>query len=236
MDRYHKDSYFASSLESLVKVKDKKEFVIKARKLEDYIFQKNNPLLAFRLALELDLRGFKTSRLENYIISCNDPRYILKFAREIRRANIKKLQDAIIRRGSILQIAKFGCFIRGAQRSVIEDLIVKSEHAKSAYFYLKYVKFCNVNKLKPIILKSKKPRYLFALAKVVKSKKELDLIQDLIIESTSNTYVRLFAVHIKGADIKRLEDRIIETKNVMEMKKFARAVNSPRLNKLALLF
>jgi len=236
MDRYHKDAYFASSLESLVKIKDKKEFVTKARKLEDYIYSKNNPFLAFRLALELDLRGFKTSRLENYIINCNDSRYILKFAREIKRANIKKLQEAIIRQGTTLQIAKFGCFIRGAQRSIIEDIIVESAHAKSAYFYLKYVKFCNFNKLKPIILKSKKPRYLFALAKLIKNKKELDLIQDLIINGTSFMYMRLFAIHIHGADIKRIEDRIIKSGNIDEMKKFHSKIPSDRMKKIALLF
>ena len=85
-------------------------------------------------------------------------------------------------------------------------------------------------------MKSRKPRYLFALAKLTKNKKDLEKIQQLIIDSPSSTYVRLFAVHIKGADIKKLEERIISTKNVIEMKRFARAVNSPRLKKLSLLF
>jgi hypothetical protein len=236
MNRYNKDAYFSSSLDSLLKIKDKKDFIVKARKLENYVIEKRNPLLAFRLSIELDDMGFRTARLENFIINSFNARLILRFAREIKKANIKKLQKAIIKTGTTLQIAKFGCFVRGAEKSLIENIIVESDHPKSAYLYLKFVKSCNLNKLKHIIIRSKKPRYLFALARLTKNKRDIELIQNLIIESPSNTYVRLFAVHIKGADIRRLEERIIQTKNVEEMKKFAKVIESPRLSKLALLF
>lgn len=236
MNRYNRDAYFASSLEALLKLKDKKELAVKSKKLEEYVISNNNPMLAFRLAFELDDREIRTTKLQNFIIESGDARYILKLAREIKRSNVKKLQAAIMKYGNILQIAKFGCFIRGADKKPIENLIAKSESAKSAYLYLKFIKTCNVNKLKPIILRSRKPRYLYALAKVSKNKKDLETIQDLIISGSSNLYVRLFALHIKGADIKKLENRIIATKNIEEMKKFAKAVKSPRLSKLVILF
>jgi len=236
MNRYNRDAYFASSLEALLKIKDKKELAVKSKLLEQYVIDNDNPMLAFRLAIELDDRLIRTTKLQNFIIETGDARYILKFAWNIKRTNVKKLQEAIMKYGNIIQITKFGCFIRGADRSTIEDLIVKSNSAKSAYLYLRCVKSCDVNKLKTIILHSKRPRYLFALAKVTKNKKDLEKIQELIIESPSNIYVRLYAIYIKGADIKKLEDRIIATKNVEEMKKFAKAVKSPRLEKLCLLF
>lgn len=236
MNRYNRDAYFASSLETLLKIKDKKELAAKSKKLVEYVIDNSNPMLAFKLAMELDDREIRTTRLQNFIINAGDARYVFKFAREIKRSNVKKLQNAMIKYGNILQIAKFACFVRGADKTKIENLISRSDSAKSAYLFLKFVKSCNLNKLKPIILQSRRPRYLFALAKLTKNKKDIQLIQELIIHSYSNTYVRLFAVHIKGADIKRLEDRIISTKNVEEMKKFARVVNSPRLAKLALLF
>src|SRR5271170_1367712 len=149
MNRYNRDAYFASSLEALLKLKDKKELAVKSKKLEEYVIKNNNPMLAFRLAFELDDREIRTTKLQNFIIESGDARYILKFAREIKRSNVKKLQTAIMKYGNILQITKFGCFIRGADRGSIEDLIAKSESAKSAYLYLKFIKTCDVNKLKP---------------------------------------------------------------------------------------
>jgi hypothetical protein len=236
MSRYNKDVKFTSSLETLLKIKENKELILKSKKLEDYVIETKNTFLALRLAIELDDRGIRTTKLQNFIIENAEPRLIFRFAKEIKKSNIARLQAAVISRGNILQIAKFGCFIKGADRLLIENIISKSDNAKAAYLYLKFVKFCNINKLKPIILKSKKPRYLFALAKLTKNNKDLNKIQDLIIESSSNTYVRLFAVHIKMANIERLEQRIIATKNIEEMKKFVKAVKSPRLSKLALLF
>lgn len=236
MNRYNRDAYFASSLETLLKIKDKKELADKSKPLQEYVIKIKNPMLAFRLAFELDEIDIRTTKLQQFIIESEDPRYILKYAKEIKRANIQKLQSAILSCGTVLQIAKFGCFIRGADKDLIERIIAKSDSAKSAYLYIKFIKTCNFNKMKPIILRSKKPRYLFALAKVITNKKDIEKIQDLVIESASNTYVRLFAVHIKGANIRKLEDRIIATHSVEEMKKFAKAVKSPRLEKLSLLF
>ncbi len=236
MRGYYRNSFFALALEELLNIKNRKSLISYSKKLIKYVLDSNDPLLAFRLALELDFLNIQTTKLQNLIINSGDARYILKFAREIKKVDIKKLQTAIVKYGNILQIAKFGCFVRGAQRKPIEELITKSDSAKSAYIFLRFVKFANVNNLKSIILRSKRPRYLFLLAKKTKNKKELEQIQNLIINSSSLMYVRLFAVHIKNADIKKLEDRIISSKNVVEMKRFARAVKDSRLNKLSILF
>ncbi len=48
-------------------------------------------------------------------------------------------------------------------------------------------------------------------------------------------YVRLFATFIKNANISKLEERIINSMNIVEMKRFAKSVNSPRIDKLLLL-
>jgi hypothetical protein len=235
-NRFNKDTSFVLALDALLKIKDRKELRTKAKKLEQYVLANCNPFLAFRLAMEFEDLDISTTKLQNLIISSKDARYIYRYAYTIKKADIKNLQDAIIKCGNILQITKFGCFIRGANRSEIEKLIIKSDNAKAAYFYLRFVKHCNINKLKPIILKSRRPRYLFALARKLKNKKEIDYIQNLIINGTSYMYMRLFAVHIKNADIKRLEEKIIASKNIDEMKKFAKAVKSERLLKLSLLF
>jgi hypothetical protein len=233
---FHRDTHFSTLFDELVNIKDDAPFLVAARELEHYVLSKGNPFLAFRLALELDDRGYKTSRLESFVIKSRDNNYILRFARFIKRANVVRLQEAIIKFGSTLHIAKFGCFVRGADKRLIEDIIVEHNHPKSAYLFIKYVKVADINRLKSIILGSKRPRYLYALARVLRSKKELDAIQEMIIAGKSDLYVRLFAANIQGADIERLEERIIQTRDINEMRRFARAVKSERIEKLCLLF
>lgn len=236
MSRYDRDVYFLSSLETLLKIRNKKELALKSKVLEKYVIQKNDHIAAFRLALELDDREIGTTKLQNFIINSGSSRYIFLVAREIKRSNVKKLQDAIIKYGNILQITKFGCFIKGANKKTIEDLIIKSNNAKSAYLYLKFIKSCNINRLKKIIFSSKKPRYLFTLSKLTKNKKDLNKIQELIINGNSYMYMRLFAFYIKTADIKRIEDKIIKSGNISEMKKFLNVIDSDRIKKISLLF
>jgi hypothetical protein len=153
----------------------------------------------------------------------------------INNADIPKLQSAIIARGNIMQIAEFGCFVKGADRILIEEIISRYDNAKAAYLFLRFVKTCDGSKFRHIILKSKRPRYLFALAKKTTDMNELSAIQELILNSSSLTYVRLYATYIDGADINRLEEKVIQSMNIPEMKRFFKSVQSPRLNKIMLL-
>ena len=236
MEFFYRDDFFVSSLINLLKIKERKKFLEEARKLETYTASQRNPLIVLRLAFELDIRGIRVPKLENFIIRHNDPRFIFRFAREIKYANIKKLQNAIIAQGDILQISRFGCFIKGADQTIIENIIAKSNNAKAAYYYIRYVQHCNIEKLKTVILQSKRPRYLFALARLLTNKKDLELIQDLILKSNSYMYMRMFAMYIDGANISKIEDRIVDSGNLEEIKKFSSKVKTDRMKKLSLLF
>jgi hypothetical protein len=240
MGSYNEYAYFMHNLESLIKIKNRYELKKKAKELEIYVLSHSFSNQALRMALhlstEFDALGLKVSNLEDYIINSKNQYYILRFARTIKKANIKKLQDATIASNDLPKLARFGFSIDGADKNVIGDIIAKSDNAKAAYIYMRGVKSYDFNKLKHIIFKSKRPKYLFSLAKLTEDREELDLIQNLIIESSSCTYVRLYAVHIQGADIGKLEAKIIETRDVKEMKRFAAAVNSKRLAKLSSLF
>jgi hypothetical protein len=241
--RYIKDSFFASKLEDLVSTSNKKEFRDKANKLINYAIKKDNITIVYRLSIELDYLDYKATKLENYIIKSGDSKYILKYAREIKTANIKKLERAIIDNNDVVRISIFGCFVMGANKEKIEDIIASSNNAKAAYYWVKFNRFANVNKVKHIIISSKRPRYLFAMARSQSRthahtrayKEDFKLIQDLIIAGKSNLYIRMFA-QLKGADIARLERKIIDTGSKDEMLKFSRAVNSPKIMKLLLLF
>ena len=65
--------------------------------------------------------------------------------------------------------------------------------------------------------------------------RDFEIIQNLIIAGKSNLYVRMLA-QLKGADIKRLERRIIDTGSQEEMLKLAKVVDCPKIRKLGLLF
>lgn len=236
MHIFGRDTHFALSIDGLVKSKSKKELRKNAKKLQAYVIEINSPSLAYRLATEFNNHNISTKKLQNLIINNADARYIFRFAYDIRDANIQKLQDAIIKYGDILQVAKFGCFIRGADKTLIENLIAKSDSAKSCYLYLRFVKNCDVEKLKSTVIRSKKPRYLYALIKKIKNKEDFNRIQDLILAGRSYLYIRLLGGYIKGADKKRVEERIISTGDMSEIKKLARIMKTPRLEKLSVLF
>lgn len=239
MDFYQRDVFFTASLQSLFSTTNKKEFAAKVKQLEDFVIRQNNPSLIYRLAYELDSNDYKITRLENAIVKTIDHRssyYILRFARELKGANIKKLQNALINNGNIVQVARFGCIIPGADKDFIEHFIVQSNNAKAAYYFLRYAGRSNTNRLKPIILKSKRPRYLYALAFLTHDKEEFNQIQDLIINSNSFMYMRLLAKHMKNADVDRIVNRIIASGNVVEMKRLHNMIKSDRLEKLSALF
>jgi hypothetical protein len=233
--KYIKDQFFASKLEDLVSTSNKKEFRDKANKLINYAIKKDNITIVYRLSIELDYLDYKATKLENYIIKSGDSKYILKYAREIKTANIKKLERAIIDNNDVVRISIFGCFVRGANKEKIEDIIARSNNAKAAYYWVKFNRFCDINKVKNIILRSKKPRYMYALARACVSKKDFNVIQNLIIEGKSNLYVRMLA-KLKLANIDILERRIINTGDKYEMLKFSKIIDSKKITKLLLLF
>jgi hypothetical protein len=235
------DGYFSVALGNLLLIKDKKLLIKEARLLEKYVINADNIYLAFRLATELGNLNLKIGKLENFVINFkkNDyfhPIWLYRFARNVKGANIKKIQSAMIASHDINYIAEFGCFVKGADKELIQDIIIKRNNPKAAYLYLSYNKFCDVEKLKPIVFKSKRPRYLYALAKRTTNKKDIPLIEELILKGGSWMYIRLFAQFIPGADIRKCEDAVIASGSVEQMRKFAKAVKSPRLEKLSLLF
>jgi len=225
------------TLENLLRIKQKniKEFEHKAREIAYSAIQHKKIYIVYRIAKELQDLYCDVEDIEDFIISFGDPFYIYKFAREIKSANIIRLQEAIINTHNYNYIAKFACFVNGADTELIENLIIQSNNARAAYIYLRFGKHPNIHKFKHIFIKSKKPRYLYGLAQVLTDPIELELIEKLIIEGKSNMYVRLFAANIPGANIQKLENRILATRNMTEIKKFARSIKSEKLNKLIML-
>lgn len=231
---YVRDLHFQNSLEIISRTKDKRERLDKFQELEQYVIPKQNPFLAWRLALEAR-SYYNISELENIIIGSKSPEFIFRFARTIKKANINRLQQAMEETKNIVYISEFICFIPTSDPSNIENLLNIYKNPRAAYIYLRYFRGANLEAIKDILLKSKKPRYVYEVAKKTKKSEDIELIQDIIINSKSNAYVRLFAKHIPGADIKKLEDRIIKTQDIEEIKKFAKVIKTPRMEKILFL-
>jgi len=201
-------------------------------KLQNEIIETNDSALAYLFCTEFD---YKHYRMQRVIFENKEPKYAFIFAQNIPNSDIKSLQKIVIDSKNIKYICNFACFVRGADLKPLETLILKSitkpKNVKYAHKYLKHVSGANVKKFKDFIMVSKKPRYLFELAKHLTNKKEIEKIEDLIIETGSFTYMRLFAEKIKLANIEKIEQVILDTDNVNEIKKFARYVKHSRMKR-----
>jgi|ERR1700733_1181712 len=212
------------AVSNVIKIDDKKERNKKIRELEDFAFNNNNVYLALRLAFEFQHYKLSIKRIQNYIIKHQNARVIYRFAHGIDNADISRLEDAIIATGDLEEISRFGCFIDGANKERIGDIIAASNNAKAVYLYHCFARSYPFEKLKHITIRSKRPRYLYQLAKLTTDESDLDVIQELILAGRSLMYCRLFCKHIKRANIKEFEDKVIRSKDINQIRAFAKEV------------
>jgi hypothetical protein len=235
MNKYLFESDFsADSLRWLQKCeafnKEKSEDL---EKLQNEIILTNDSALAYFFATEFP--HHKPYLMQKVVLDTKDAKYAFLFAQNIRNAAIPSLQKVVIESRKIKYICKFACFVKGAERKPLESIILKSKNVKYAHMFLKHVKGSDVAKFKDVILASGKPRYLFELAKHTKDQKELSHIEDMIIASRSFTYMRLLAEKIKLANVEKIEQAVLDTDNVSEIKKFAKYVRRSKMKKFFLV-
>jgi len=202
-------------------------------KLQNEIIESGDTSFAYFFATEF--RYYKPHRMQKVILDEKDPKYAFLFAQTVQNCDIKALQSVIVDSRKIKYITKFACFVKQADLKPLESIILKSKNVKYAHMYLKHVKSANVEKFKEVILASKKPRYLFELAKHTKNLNDLAAIEDLIIEATSFTYMRLMAEKVKLANVDKLEQAVLDTENGPEIKKFAKYVRRSKMKKFLLV-
>lgn len=235
------------NVEQLLKLKNKSipEFVFRAREAISYAMQQRRIWTVLRLSKELEnidhpdipKELVNVSEFEDYVISTGDAHYTYYWAREIRTANIPKLQKAIVNTGCYDYVASFACHIKEADRLYLEEVIIKSGNARAAYLYIKESRHeVDIGKFKHIFFKSKKPRYLYTLALKTIDPDELAMVEEILLKGKSDMYVRLYAANVPGANMKNCEDRILASGSKEELKKFVESTNSNRLKKLLMLF
>lgn len=223
------------AVDSIIKIDNKIERNKKIKELEDLAFDNNNIYLALRLAFEFQYYELPTKRIQNFIIKYKNPRMIYRFAHGIDGADTEKLQEAIIETGNIEEIARFGCFVAKADKERIGDIIATANNAKAVYLYHCFCKSYSFEKLKHITIKSKRPRYLYQLAKLTTDESDLKIIEELILKGTSLMYCRLYAKYIKGADVKALEDKVIRSKDINQIRAFAKEIQSANRARMMML-
>lgn len=205
----------------------KKSEIDKLHILQDEIIENKDAALAYFFAVEFD---YKTYRMQKVILDNQDARYALLFAKDIVNCDIKALQNVVIASKKMKYICDFACFVNKADLDILKPIILKSKNAKYASMWLKLVSDHDV-RFKHIIFNSKNPKYLFELAKNSLSKTEIKKIEDLLIDTKSLMYIRLFASRIKHANVDRLEQIILSSNNIHEIKKFAKQIKNSKMRK-----
>jgi len=204
--------------------------------LQNEIVRDNDCALAYYFTAQFN---YKPHRMQKVILDQKDAKYAFLFAQNIPNCDIKALQQVVINSKDIKYICNFACFVKDANHKPFERIILNSKNIKKntqyIHKYLKHVEKANVNKFKDIILGSGKPRYLFELAKRLKNPEDIAYIEEQIIQSGSFRYMRLFAEEIEASNIEKIEQAVLDSDNVNEIKKFAKYVRRSRMKRFFLV-
>ena len=179
--------------------------------------------------------GYKNYAMQAVIIRNKSIKYSVLFAQNIENADIVSLQNIVLDSKNIKYICRFVCNVEGADKKKAEIMILADKNAKGACALIKHAG-SDPNNFKKIIMDSKAPRYLYELAKHLKGKKDLKKIEELIIESKSPTYIRLFAKNFSEANIEKLEQAMLDSENIKEIKKFALQVKNSKMSNFIIAF
>jgi hypothetical protein len=204
-------------------------------KVQDTIVAAKDAGLAYYCA---ETYSHRRNRMQEVVLKSQSPRYIFMFA-SLPNADVKALQKALFALGDLKWLSRFACNIPTASIKKITNLVAKEDTAYCASMLIEHLPKIdpdNMKKFKKTILKSKKGKYCYNLAKHLISRKEIAQIEDLLIEIEAWTYIRLLAQTHPKADIEKLEKAILDSGKVEEVRKFAKAVKQSRSSKLSVLF
>ena len=202
--------------------------------LQQSIIDTRDVALAYLFALNVP---YRTYLMQDIVLHSSDPTYIVLFAKHIPYADIKSLQARTIQLGKPEWMFVFAYHVAEANRKTLERAIIKSGSAKWCHMALKYLPGSSYTAFRDPILGSRCPTYLLELARRCGGDKRLlKAIETILVEDKQAKHCRLFAKEIPGANIKRLEQAVLESENLTEIKRFATQVKESKLNRLSVLF
>lgn len=232
---------FYRGVEELSKITKKRDYLKKVKELKEFVFSKKNPYYAYRLGLELDSKQFSVQDLEEFLFVCLgnywSPHWLLAWARNISTANVSKCQEAIVISRATRYIAEFACFVPGADFDYLQQIILEIGKPAGADVLIRYrPKQTNIQQFVPLLLKSKKPKYLSLLAEHTSDPILIQKIWDLMLKTKSLHLIRQFwANHHQHLSLPELEEKVLATKNITEIRKTFEITKSKRLARYVLL-
>lgn len=215
-------------LRTLKKYKQKDFYLLK-----EQIINSKNSSFAYFYAKEF---GEDIQKLCDIVIKNKDYKYIYLFAKNIPGVNLKKLENIVLKSDKISTIVNFACFIAGCNHRKFQQAIINSKNIKSYYLYIKYGNIKDISPFKELIFASKKPRYVYELARHLSCNKDIKRAEKIILNSNSFIYLKLFPQYILGANLKAFEAEIIKRNDKDEILKFVKAIKNTRLRKMISFF
>ncbi len=100
---------------------------------------------------------------QKVIMEYGSMRYIRSFA-SVEGADIKSLEDVVLKRGTLDDIKDFAMMVPGVNISAFQQKIIDSKNAEACFFFAWDVKGADIKALEKVVLESKNPKisYLFA--------------------------------------------------------------------------
>ena len=169
-------------------------------------------------------RDEKIIKAEQYVIDNGYKKDILDFAHHIKYADINKLQDAIIKCGDSAFWCYFARDVKGADVKLLQQLVIDSKYALEIYLFA-MVEGADVEKLEDAVIDCGDAQIIELFAKNVEGA-NIKKLQDAILKTNSRKYINKFAKEVKGADKSiYVDNRENEAKLLKQFWEFADSVS-----------
>lgn len=193
--------------------------------LQAMIIDANDPALAFFFARDTH---FQAHKMQAIVLQATNPLWAVLFAAYIPNADIKALQAKVLSSNDLQKAVEFACYVPNADVRAVERAVIKAGSAKAAATLLAHSDCASVSALQRTILTRGAPAHLLELARHLRGGKALRQIEDILVAKKAVKHCRLFAQEIKGADIERLEQVVLDSGNTKEIKALATNLKGKR--------
>lgn len=156
--------------------------------------------------------------------------------------DIKKLENKIIKDKDAESICQFARDMKGANIEKLQEEIIKIKDAKYIYEFARDVKGANIKKLQDVIIDCIEDLGIYEVyvSKFIKDVKGVD-IQSMVEKMLKKDFgdhitCKVINDHVKDLNIVKLENRIIQIKDIWRLRYFANTVkyiNAEKINTVA---
>lgn len=171
--------------------------------------------------------------------------FLHEFGYAWNEEDVKKIEDAVIKVGSPIEIASLAKDLQGANIKKLKKAIIETKDITGICFFSKFVKNINIKEVKWIQQKAIESLDAEKIFKVANCIKDADIraLQNALLKSSPEnieddcnknavfaSIVFKFA-QLKGAEVESLQDKIFETKDITYIKRFAEEIDGINLPK-----